>query len=204
MLKIIATIIDGIFPPRDTERLVSKITNHDIIKLLEPGWYIQIHFLASYKDKNVQALIKENKYHHNTKAARHLASWLEHWLQTRTDDIILISLPLGKKRLKERGYNQVSEILRAVPRHKNVTIREGVLLRTKETPTQTNLNKFERQLNLKDAFSCTLTKVPELEGHTIVLVDDVVTTGATLDAARTTLMSHLSPTTKVICLALAH
>jgi ComF family protein len=92
----------------------------------------------------------------------------------------LIPIPLGKKRLKERGYNQVAMIAMPLSIQLGLKYLPGALSRARETRSQVGLSAVERQENVQSAFLADDRKV---RGQTILLIDDVATTGATLSSA---------------------
>ena len=92
----------------------------------------------------------------------------------------LVPVPLHRRRLRERGYNQAREIAAPLARQLGVPLREGLLQRVRHTQPQSRLDADARQGNLDDAFAVTASG--QLPAH-VVLVDDVMTTGATLHAA---------------------
>ena len=92
----------------------------------------------------------------------------------------LVPVPLTKEREKERGYNQSMMIAKGVFDVTGIPIGEGFLVRSVNTSTQTHKGKEERWLNVKDIFE--LRKAAQLEGKYVLLIDDVLTTGATLEA----------------------
>ena len=89
----------------------------------------------------------------------------------------IIAVPLSEKRLKSRGFNQSLLLAQHLSKLVNVEVLEDVLLRIKDTPTQRGLDFSERQNNLKDAFFVKNKKL--ISGKAILLIDDVLTTGAT-------------------------
>ncbi len=89
---------------------------------------------------------------------------------------LLIPMPLHRKRMNERGYNQAYEIARPVARLLGCSIAKGVVVRTGETKEQSQLNALQRRHNLKNAFTVT----GPIKGLHIVIIDDVMTTGATV------------------------
>jgi ComF family protein len=100
---------------------------------------------------------------------------------------ILVPVPLGRRRLATRGYNQAAEIARALATHWKLPVSEELLSRVRETKTQTALAPEEREQNVRGAFVAA-PAVPaapdEIGGETpVILIDDVLTTGATLVAA---------------------
>lgn len=93
---------------------------------------------------------------------------------------VLIPIPIHKKRLKKRGYNQAELIAAELSNHLKIPLCNNLLIRTDETLRQKDLNASERQNNLKKAFKTTRNDV---KLSTAVLIDDIYTTGATIDAA---------------------
>ncbi len=91
----------------------------------------------------------------------------------------VVPVPVHQKKLAKRGYNQAEEIARPIALKAKVPLRTDLLVRTRETGAMKELNREERRANLKGAFS--------LSGHIpvpnrVLLVDDIYTTGATIDA----------------------
>ena len=105
-------------------------------------------------------------------------------LEPLTGQVSLIPVPLGARRARERGYNQSERIAAALGQRLGVTVRGDLLLRARETRTQTALTPEARQANLAGAFAC-----DSVRGLTAVLVDDVFTTGATLVSAAAALVA---------------
>jgi ComF family protein len=97
---------------------------------------------------------------------------------------VLVPVPLHPRRLRERGYNQSALLARETGRLTDLPVEEGWLLRHRDTMTQaTAANAVERRSNVRDAFSCPRV----LEGERVLVIDDVCTTGATLDACASAL-----------------
>ena len=93
---------------------------------------------------------------------------------------IIVPIPLGRKRLKERGYNQVAMVALPLSMQLGLKYYPDALVRAKETRSQVGLSAVERQENVRYAFQANTNKV---KGRTVLLVDDVATTGATLSSA---------------------
>lgn len=87
-------------------------------------------------------------------------------------------MPLHFSRKRERGYNQSRILAEEISKTVSVPLREKVLVRKKRTEDQTHLSVEERERNVKDAFAVTTNS--SLQGRRVILVDDVMTTGATL------------------------
>jgi ComF family protein len=93
----------------------------------------------------------------------------------------LVPVPLALSRQRERGYNQSAELARALGAAWSLPVREDLLVRARATETQTRLTPGERHRNVSGAFRVTAERA-SLRGSHLVLVDDVVTTAATLNA----------------------
>ncbi len=101
---------------------------------------------------------------------------------------LLLPIPLSDARLRERGYNQAWELARRLAREPGCTADARLLLRVRDTPHQLALPPEERAGNVHAAFAIEPARRAELAGREVTLVDDVMTTGATVaEAARTLL-----------------
>jgi ComF family protein len=97
---------------------------------------------------------------------------------------LVIPVPLHKEREQQRGYNQTTLLARQFARQLGLTLREDILQRARATPVQVGLNGQERQQNVEGAFACTPQfTTGALSGRTILMIDDVCTTGSTLEAS---------------------
>ena len=93
---------------------------------------------------------------------------------------IVVPLPLHVSRMRERGFNQCELIARGVSAVTGRPLRTDLLRRTRFTPSQTPLGHLERRKNVQDAFGLRAHAPHEIAGRSVLLVDDVVTTGATM------------------------
>jgi ComF family protein len=98
---------------------------------------------------------------------------------------VLVPVPLGSRRLRERGYNQAAVLGAALGARLGVRVDPGALARSRETRSQTTLSPAERWRNVSGAFVAT----GSLRGARVAVVDDVLTTGATLAACAAALAS---------------
>lgn len=103
----------------------------------------------------------------------------------KTVDII-IPVPLHKKRLKQRGYNQSACFANGLAKKLGAAVDETSLIRAKATETQTHKSRFSRFENMQDVFA--ITDPEKLINKHVLLVDDVVTTGSTLEACAVQLL----------------
>ena len=94
-------------------------------------------------------------------------------------DFVIIPIPLHKRRLKWRGYNHAEELARQLGRAFSLPVVTDVLVKTKHTTPQANLGKEKRLANMKGAFQ--VRDLHAVAAKNILLVDDVYTTGATMD-----------------------
>jgi ComF family protein len=112
----------------------------------------------------------------------------------------ITAVPLHADKLAKRGYNQSGLIAEGLSEVLNITFDENILHRTQFTDTQTKKSRLERWDNVKDIFE--VTNPPIIEHKHILLLDDVITTGATLEACALRLIQF--PGTKVSVVAAAH
>lgn len=101
------------------------------------------------------------------------------------NDFVLVPVPLFRKKMKQRGFNQSEEIAKELSRIFKIPILKDALLKIKNTASQVDLEKEERQENIKGAFSCINTEI--IKGRKVALVDDVYTTGETMEECAKTL-----------------
>ncbi len=175
-----------------------------------------LYFALSYKEKALtKKLIYQFKYKPYLKdLAKTLASILiEHFVLSgkNTNEIwqnsILVPIPLNKKRLKERGYNQSEELAKELSAVLKIPVISDVLIKIKNTRSQMELKKEEREKNLEGAFKISARGGPALGGKNhfagkkIFLVDDVYTTGSTMEECAKTL--KLAGTKQVWGIAIA-
>ncbi len=114
---------------------------------------------------------------------------------------ILVPVPLHPRRLKERGYNQSEWLARGIAESLNIPVSTGNLVRGKFTSTQTRKNRFERFRNVEGIF--TVLKPEELLHKHVLLVDDVVTTGSTLESSAEALLAAGAGKVSIATLACA-
>jgi ComF family protein len=93
----------------------------------------------------------------------------------------VVPVPLAARRLRERGYNQVERIFARWAKSRHAVWLPDALLRTRDTAPQWELNVTQRHSNIKGAFTC--TRPERIKNRSILLVDDIITTGVTLNEA---------------------
>lgn len=169
--------------------------------------------LFDYRRPLIRKAIWELKYRGNRQIAKLLAETLYQELLPELADRlefenflnpILIPLPISEKRRRERGFNQcelLGEKLVEADDNRNFIYHQDLLLKNRHTESQTRShNRRERLENLRGCFS--VKNPQEILGRNLVLLDDVITTGATVKEARRTLLA--SGARKVIIFAIAH
>ena len=167
-----------------------------------------LYFALSYKESFLtKKLIYQFKYKPYLKdLAKTLASILvEHFVLTgkNTNEIwkngILIPIPSDKKKMEERGYNQSEELAKELSKFLEIPVATDVLIKIKSTKPQAESTKTEREKNLVGAFQI---KNPEtISGKKIFLVDDVYTTGSTMNECAKVLKDSGSKSVWGICIA---
>ncbi len=147
---------------------------------------LQIEFIrsAALFHGPLRQAIHRFKYERLAAMAEPLGSLLANYWQTlglRAD--WLMPVPLHPARERERGYNQAALLARQLARHTGVPLLEHGLKRTRVTAVQMELNAAQRKENVAGAFACALASDDSsIQSKRVVVVDDVCTTGATLDA----------------------
>ncbi len=125
----------------------------------------------------------------------------EVWQYHKMESDLLIPVPLHANREAKRGYNQSVLVAKALGSQIGIPVAEGVLTRVRDTMSQTKLNREERKKNVNEAF--TYSAYTKLDGKRVTLIDDVATTGATLEACAVVLVSNGAKSVNAFTLARA-
>ena len=137
----------------------------------------------------VQQLLHNLKYRGHEQISGFLGRWLGAELKTieayQSIDVV-IPVPLFKTKLRKRGYNQVAEFGKEIAKALNADYNDTVLVKTKSTKTQVFKGRLTRWNDDGALFS--ITEKESLEGKHILLVDDIITTGATVEACASVLL----------------
>ena len=131
----------------------------------------------------VDALVRALKYQGSLACARPLATTLVEALDPEPYPDLLIPMPLAPQRLRERGFNQAMEIAGLIGAEFGLEIAANGCRRSRESAPQASLPWKARAANVRNAFVCEL----DLEGKIVAVVDDVLTTGASLNELAVTL-----------------
>lgn len=116
---------------------------------------------------------------------------------------VVLPMPLHRRRLAERGFNQAWELARMLARGAGLSTRADLLLRMRATDPQTGLTAVSRRRNVRGAFVVPPSRAPWIDGRPVVLVDDVITTGATAAEASRALLRAGAAQVTVVAVARA-
>jgi ComF family protein len=149
-----------------------------------PGPRITAMRAAGGYEEPLRSCIRALKYDGNTRLAEPLGLLLAQAYQRYALDAdAMIPVPLHRERLKQRGYNHAALLAEVCARHLSLPYSEEVLMRQRNTASQVGLNTGERRQNVLNAFAFSPAFARSaLTGKTLVIVDDVCTSGATLEA----------------------
>jgi ComF family protein len=212
--EIIDFVLDLIFPRSEEELRLENMSLDAYSQLPRSTAPLpkNTYAIFSYSDPDVQKLVWLIKYKRNKKIMHLVASALydeilgildDRLLENPSSSYILVPIPLSKEREKERGFNQCVDLVKHVQQlfqTQSFIYIPNLLIKQRDTKPQTHLPRKERLKNVKGVFK--ITK-PELLNNTcVIIIDDVITTGATLKEARKTLLA--SRARNVYCVAVAH
>lgn len=151
--------------------------------------------LFNYKG-NIRHIISEIKYNNSPELGVYMGKFLGEFLLSQPWLVsmdFLVPVPLHDNRLKERGYNQAEKITKGVaeifldyPALSHIRMNESCLIRKANNPHQVHMNKEERFRNVRNIFQATEDQV--IKNKNILLIDDVYTTGATIEACSRALL----------------
>ncbi|MBX2899115.1 MAG: ComF family protein [Cyclobacteriaceae bacterium] len=159
-------------------------------------------FLKFRKHGMVQRLLHQLKYNNHPEVGEALGKLLGHEMYTNGyagEFDLVIPVPLHSSRKRARGYNQSACIAKGLAEALSIDWEETVSTRMVSTKTQTRKTKTERWHNVQSVFA--VADVEKIRNRRILLVDDVMTTGATLEACGTCLLEAGCKELSVACLA---
>ncbi len=165
------------------------------------------HAFALYhfkKGGRVQELLHELKYKNHPEIGQKLgAVYGTELLSSGYAQVfdMIVPVPLHPNRQRSRGYNQSTEFAKGLSQVLNIPYTENFVKRSVQTTTQTRKSRLNRWRNVSEVFQ--MMNEDEIKGKHVLLVDDVVTTGATLEACSTALMQSGCSCISVACMAVA-
>lgn len=160
------------------KKYINTGKTEDIFKYHEKGLEIdryidEVYSVCLYEGLG-REMIHRLKYNDKRDIALTMAAMMEELLESRSFDII-VPVPISKRKLKKRGYNQTELISRELSDILDIPSINGIQ-RIKDTKSQVLLNEGMRWYNVKGAFRCDM----DLKNKSVLLIDDVITTGATI------------------------
>lgn len=175
----------SIYPPRETEVVLSSIKHPAWSMTVLPTCIIACGY---YTDKDLHAALIELKFHKSKQAAQllapYLADTLKHVASCTTHTPCIVPVPVSKRRMRTYGFDHLSLLLQQTqPFCKTIPVVYG-LKKIRETADQITLSRAERLKNLFGAFGA----AEDFRGRSVLLVDDVYTTGATTNACKDALL----------------
>jgi len=199
-------LLDLIFPPRCVfcGGLLKDGTDETCLRCRQTLPYTMANDVAEIEGDNfsraVSAFVYENYaadsiYRFKSRGcrqyaktfAKYLVLAIEHYYREESFDL-LVSVPMTKKKLAERGYDQAKLIAERLGSEIGVPYLPNALAKIKETAKQQNLSRDERKYNLAGVFE--VVKANEIDGKSILLIDDVFTTGATVEECSYALIAN--------------
>lgn len=167
---------------------------------------LPLHFASAFlkfrKGGLVQSLLHELKYNNRPEIGVRMGhlygiELLESGMGSDLD--VIIPVPLHASRMRKRGYNQSAKFAEGLSEALQVSWEESISLRLAATNTQTKKGRADRWSNVKDAFS--VAAIDRVAGKRVLLVDDVITTGATLEACGSHLIESGCASLSIACIA---
>src|SRR5947208_13249598 len=149
--------------------------------IANPPAYQRARAAVRYDDV-ARTLVHALKYHDRTDLAPAMGRWMARAGQELLADAdALVPVPLHWRRAWRRRYNQSGALARIIERQSGVKVRGEVLRRVRATEQQIGLSRAQRATNVQGAFQVFPDRPAEVQGRRVVLVDDVLTSGATLE-----------------------
>ncbi|MEK7459476.1 MAG: ComF family protein [Patescibacteria group bacterium] len=216
-MNILNTILDIVFPvncifckKRGEDFCIDCINSAKDAERESAKWIFPLY---DYRHPPIKKALWFLKYNKKKKIASIFAKIMYHIILEELSDLsimenfknpILIPIPLTKKRQRERGYNQaelIAKKLIELDDNENFILKNDILIKNKETIHQANIKN--RNIRLKNLIGSFIVKnKEEIKNRNIILIDDITTTGATLNEARKTLKK--AGAKKIVAFTVAH
>ena len=170
---------------------------------------IDIQYASAFLNFNKKGIVQELIHNLKYKGQEEIGSVLGNWyvedlkkIQRHHSFDAIIPVPLHQKKLKERGYNQVATFGKALSEGLNIAYEDSVLFRKKYSKTQSKKNLLGRTEDIETIFDVHVSE--EHQNKHFLLIDDVITTGATLEACSRALLKIPGTKISIVCMAIAH
>nr|WP_144219797.1 phosphoribosyltransferase family protein [Flavobacterium panacis] len=170
---------------------------------------VDMQFAAAFLYFNKKGLVQELIHNLKYKGHQEIGTVLGNWyvedlkeLQFKIPFDTVIPVPLHKKKFKERGYNQITTFGKAIASGFEIPFNEKILLRKIYSKTQSKKNLLGRSENIANIFDVEFDETDH--NKHFLIVDDVLTTGATIEACSRALLKIPGAKVSVLCIAMAH
>lgn len=148
-------------------------------------YYDKVIILTHYKNKVIKNLIKDAKFHHRKDILEDLSVYLWntlfHHIDEKIDDIIFLATPMYFWKKIFRWYNQSEILTKNLSKKFSWEYNFNIIKKIKSTKQQSHLSKIERKENLKWSYTVNQKELNKYKNKTFIIVDDVVSTGTTLN-----------------------
>jgi len=168
----------------------------------ETEHYFERGFTCAEYGMYEKLIIRDYKYHSKPYFGDKLAEIMYDRLIIEELPLdLIIPVPMHRSKEKKRGYNQATLLAKGISKRMNVPFEQNLMMRSKLTKPMNKMNPQERRDNVKDAFTMRVEKCKIVKGKTILLVDDIFTTGSTLDQCSKLLLENGATKIYMICFA---
>jgi len=208
--EILDFLLELVFPSKLTEKRVRKMSFDDFNLIKEVRFDSQNNIYSFFKYKNPLAreAIRQIKYKKNVRLAKIIALIIHSELLEEISDLVLfenfekptfVAIPMCDRERGQRGFNQIEILIKSLMEidEENFDYDFNLLRKMKDNKRQTELKREERLRNVKGVFEAD----KKVGGRNIILIDDVLTTGATLGEARSVLKE--AGAKNVLCVVVA-
>lgn len=170
----------------------------------DPPAYARARAVAVFeRDSVLQRLVHGFKYQDRHDARRLFGRWLiEAGRELFPETDLIVPVPLSRRRLLWRRYNQAALLAQEVARSTGLDWSPSVVVRSRATAQQVGLTREQRRLNVRNAFAVPARHRSAVAGRNILVIDDVITTGATVEAAARALVAAGASRVDVLALGL--
>jgi ComF family protein len=169
--------------------------------IADPPAYARARAAVRYDDV-ARTLVHALKYQDRTDLAPAMGRWMARAGDELLDEAdVLVPVPLHWKRAWGRRYNQSGALARVIERQSGVKVASGALRRVRPTQQQIGLSRTQRASNVQGAFKVAADRQSLIQGRRVVLIDDVLTSGATVDACARALLRAKAAAVDVLVFA---